>query len=517
MSLGLPPVSTGLKTVAPYLQRAEELVAREPVIAYWCAYYAAQVGISLKAHDTGSHNMLLNLLSALERLKKEIGRNDAIDNELASAAYVENFALKIFKMADDEDMAGKASKSTAKKFLAAANFFEVLRVFPTNEVSESTEGKLKYAKWKAADIAKAFREGRKPMPGPAGSQLDPELTSTTTPLPPSDPSTSQTQPKPSTPPRSSPQETFSEITTPLSRSPKRRSPPPSFSPADVTRANRLPIHPGEGKHDDEALSPGRWSTTATPGFDPARTSGLDDHIVDPFTMAKATTGGSKLRTAWVSSEMEGAGSDEEPARDSSAVFASTRAHHPNRCFTPYTNFNSLLPFFPTRSSPPRSSPPRSSPPRSRKHSPSIALSDLPPGFVPTGLSTRIPESDSMIFPSSNASPPSAPPFVLPPPPTSSRPAIPPPSLQAFAPPFPPPSPSPPVPTTTRSVSAIASSPAFEPIRPTAHPSPPTAVELTPSLIAKAQRHCRFAISSLDYEDAEHAIRELRTALEILGG
>jgi vacuolar protein sorting-associated protein VTA1 len=43
------------------------------------------------------------------------------------------------------------------------------------------------------------------------------------------------------------------------------------------------------------------------------------------------------------------------------------------------------------------------------------------------------------------------------------------------------------------------------------------VELTPGLIAKAQKHCRFAISSLDYEDAEQARKELRAALALLGG
>jgi vacuolar protein sorting-associated protein VTA1 len=43
------------------------------------------------------------------------------------------------------------------------------------------------------------------------------------------------------------------------------------------------------------------------------------------------------------------------------------------------------------------------------------------------------------------------------------------------------------------------------------------VELTPALIVKAQKHCRFAISSLDYEDAEQARKELRAALALLGG
>lgn len=46
-------------------------------------------------------------------------------------------------------------------------------------------------------------------------------------------------------------------------------------------------------------------------------------------------------------------------------------------------------------------------------------------------------------------------------------------------------------------------------------SPPP--ELTPGLIAKAQKHCRFAVSALDYEDAEQARKELRAALAILGG
>jgi vacuolar protein sorting-associated protein VTA1 len=43
------------------------------------------------------------------------------------------------------------------------------------------------------------------------------------------------------------------------------------------------------------------------------------------------------------------------------------------------------------------------------------------------------------------------------------------------------------------------------------------LELSPSIIAKAQKHCRFAISALDYEDAAQAKKELRAALAALGG
>ena len=48
------------------------------------------------------------------------------------------------------------------------------------------------------------------------------------------------------------------------------------------------------------------------------------------------------------------------------------------------------------------------------------------------------------------------------------------------------------------------------------PEPPPPVELTPGLIAKAQKHCRYAISALEYEDAEQARKELRAALALLG-
>lgn len=86
-------------------------------------------------------------------MKVAIGPNDAIDFEAASAAYVENFALRVFGAADDEDRKSIATRyvrlgvshrrliallsATAKKFLAAANFLEILKVFPKSDVSDS--------------------------------------------------------------------------------------------------------------------------------------------------------------------------------------------------------------------------------------------------------------------------------------------------------------------------------------------------------------------------------------------
>jgi len=74
------------------------------------AYYAAQLGIGMKARDTASRDFLFALLETLETMKKAIGPSDAIDVEAASAAYVENFALKVFFNADQEDRGGRATR-----------------------------------------------------------------------------------------------------------------------------------------------------------------------------------------------------------------------------------------------------------------------------------------------------------------------------------------------------------------------------------------------------------------------
>jgi len=74
------------------------------------AYYAAQLGIGIKSRDTASRDFLFALLETLETMKKAIGPNDAIDVEAASAAYVENFALKVFFNADQEDRSGRATR-----------------------------------------------------------------------------------------------------------------------------------------------------------------------------------------------------------------------------------------------------------------------------------------------------------------------------------------------------------------------------------------------------------------------
>lgn len=55
------------------------------------------------------------------------------------------------------------------------------------------------------------------------------------------------------------------------------------------------------------------------------------------------------------------------------------------------------------------------------------------------------------------------------------------------------------------------------ITPPPPPAPVPPPQLTPKQIAQAQKHCRYAISALDYEDFERARQDLLDALKIIGG
>ncbi|KAG5647768.1 hypothetical protein DXG03_008491 [Asterophora parasitica] len=532
---GLPPVSPALKPMSPYLQRAHELKSQNPIMAYWCAYHAAQLGVGLKAKDPASRDVLFALLGVLESLKKEIGPHDAIDVESVSAAYVENFALKVFVMADNEDRAGAATRSTAKKFLAAANFLEVLKVFPETEETNSTEEKIKYSKWKAADIAKAFREGRKPTPGPAGSGMQEELDAT----PPASPFPhTSTFAQDSTQPPDASGSGDKSI---------RRAPPPSH--VDVSREVPGPFTPQpqtpppQGRHlnlggwgGEGEATPGSWSTAATPGTAQDTSVGWEDQP-SPTAAAlefqkghkprsgseNSTPSGSRgilKKTAWVSGELE--------PFDANEPYNELERQHPAEIANSDDSSKKSVQFTPSitgglsDSSIATSSAPTTSSYNLERSFDSttddgqwpverygdvsnylpqqvpldVDLASLPPGFIPdahqrwnTGVAapppTRRTPPDALHHDPHLASPHPPPALPL--------------HQHIYAPAAPPPA----------AVQTFLPLPPSEP--------QPTFDELTPSLIAKAQKHSRFAISALDYEDAETARRELRAALAILGG
>ncbi|KAF9114281.1 hypothetical protein BGX27_011259 [Mortierella sp. AM989] len=161
-------VPEGLKSITPYLQRATQLQEREPIVSYYSNYYAAKLAIPKAGQDNSNRVFVVELLDTLEKQRKQIGDNEAISNDLVGYAYIENFALKIFSKADDEDHAGQGSQKTAKNFVAAANFLELLKVF--GDIDSEVEKKIKYSKWRAAEIVKAIRDGRQPAPPPGADK-----------------------------------------------------------------------------------------------------------------------------------------------------------------------------------------------------------------------------------------------------------------------------------------------------------------------------------------------------------
>lgn len=154
------------KLLLPYLQRADELQKHELLVAYYCRLYAMERGLKIPPkHRTNTTNSLLvSLMNQLEKDKMSVklGPEDNL--------YVEGFASNVFAKADKQDRAGRADINTAKTFYAASIFFEILTQF--GDVQPELEQKQKYAVWKAADIRKALKEGRKPVPGPPGGEKD---------------------------------------------------------------------------------------------------------------------------------------------------------------------------------------------------------------------------------------------------------------------------------------------------------------------------------------------------------
>lgn len=88
--------------------------------------------------------------------------------------YLQDFAERVFSVAETEYQSGAASKNTAKSFLHASVFFEAMKHFAP--LTEETLGRIRYSKWKATEIVTAISEGR--VPGPDGAverSLDEEM------------------------------------------------------------------------------------------------------------------------------------------------------------------------------------------------------------------------------------------------------------------------------------------------------------------------------------------------------
>ncbi|XP_051501103.1 vacuolar protein sorting-associated protein VTA1 homolog isoform X2 [Myxocyprinus asiaticus] len=161
--MAVPPQ---LKAIQHLLRTAQEHDKRDPVIAYYCRLHAMQTGMKLDSKTPECRKFLVKLMDQLEMMKKELSDNESISQEVVGNAHVENYAVKMFLYADNEDRSGRFHKNMIKSFYTASLLFDVLSVF--GELSEENIQQRKYAKWKAAYIHNCLKNGETPQAGPIG-------------------------------------------------------------------------------------------------------------------------------------------------------------------------------------------------------------------------------------------------------------------------------------------------------------------------------------------------------------
>ncbi|XP_076066694.1 vesicle trafficking 1 [Oratosquilla oratoria] len=169
-SPNFPPVPPQLKTVQHYLKIANEYDKREPSISYWIRLYGLQTALKIDRKAPESRALLGSLMDWLENFKKEHVDNEAVTNEMAGHALVENVGHKMFMWADTEDRASRFNKNVVKAFFTAGLLFDVCEVF--GELSDEVAAQRKYARWKAAYIHNCLKTGEDPIPGPMGGEED---------------------------------------------------------------------------------------------------------------------------------------------------------------------------------------------------------------------------------------------------------------------------------------------------------------------------------------------------------
>ncbi|KAK4149925.1 Vta1 like-domain-containing protein [Chaetomidium leptoderma] len=125
-------------------------------------YWAVNQILAKQLHttDEGILRYTTNLMDKLEQTKTEYASEDAVTDDAAGQAYVEQFAQDTLDRAERVVKANRVTQQTATTFDAAATFFHVANVW--GPVDQETQQKIKYAKWNAARIVKAIKEGNDP-------------------------------------------------------------------------------------------------------------------------------------------------------------------------------------------------------------------------------------------------------------------------------------------------------------------------------------------------------------------
>ncbi|KAK0879528.1 hypothetical protein LTR87_006615 [Friedmanniomyces endolithicus] len=153
-----------LKTagIQPFANRATQLEKYRPIVWYWCEYHILQQILSKQLHlgDDEVQNYAVQLMDTLETFKTSNSANDAITDDLAAKAYIENFATETFNRGDETQRTNKVTRQTADTFQAAATFIDLMTIW--GQLDAEMAAKSRYAKYHAVRIAKAIKAGEDP-------------------------------------------------------------------------------------------------------------------------------------------------------------------------------------------------------------------------------------------------------------------------------------------------------------------------------------------------------------------
>jgi len=196
-ALNLPPCPSSLKSIQHFLKIANEHDTRDPVISYWSRLTALQTGLALDKSSNEALAVLLPLMDWLEKEKASRQDDEAVTNEVVASAHVENYAMKLFLVADKADRASNFGKNVVKCFYSAGILFDVMETF--GPLTPEVNHYRKYAKVKAAYIHNCLKNGETPIAGPLAGDDDEDDMNENAPVP-HDERQDETQSVPSNPP-----------------------------------------------------------------------------------------------------------------------------------------------------------------------------------------------------------------------------------------------------------------------------------------------------------------------------
>jgi vacuolar protein sorting-associated protein VTA1 len=469
----------------------------------------------------------------MDQFKSEHAQEPAVTDDIVGKAYIEQFGLETFQRADNAVRVNKASRQTADTFQAAATFLDLLRIW--GAVEPDISEKIKFAKYHALRIAKALKAGEDPnLSNPAPQTPADESLPT---LDPDDADVKALEGGESRKPR---QPSVVEVpdeadkiqrslaqTSALDESlhPSRdASLPPSVAKQQPTvtdvpdDTDKVQSNLARQSSLDQSLHPSR-APSAPPGNDVSPLPGQDPAAfytgqvgepvdispLDPPSDRKPSLGGNYFPV--VPSAPEGPDLPSAPttigASPPELPSAPTQLGRVDTDLPPAPSEPSVTSMSarselgaalnqpPGRQSPPL--PPHRHGTLLSPQSPTNQATTIPPNFQPQAVPPPQPINPPQLRPSHGPTPPI-------------------PQHQTRQGSIPAPTPIHPPPQQYAPVAAAPITQAVQPVQ----PAPPVNAVVDEEAIMKAQKHARWAISALNFEDVPTAIRELKGALASLG-